>query len=135
MASSVIRPRSERDFSRAQMRRQQHQCRGGDAIDAARLADGLRTRSRELLARFVGKAGDGGIVEIIREHHGLIAPERRQIGRLSLQIDAIFRVRLDLLDDIGTEIGDGRTDIGDVAAGRCWGRTAIQTPSAVGRRD
>ena len=72
----------------------------------AGLAEGARPLARRASAssRWTGR-GPGVIVEIVGQHQALVAPERRDVLRLAVEIDRVLGVDLELGRDRRRELG------------------------------
>src|ERR1043166_4637818 len=67
------------------------------AVNASRLANGSGPNRFQLLPHLVRERGYLAEIERIRQLQRLVAPERRHIGSLAVQIDRVLRVDFDLL--------------------------------------
>ena len=63
------------------------------------MAEGPRPSSRELLADLVGKPGNSGVVDIVRQLEAFVAPKRGDIGGLAIEVDRVLGVGLELRGD------------------------------------
>ena len=92
------------------MRGQQRQRRRRHALDAAGLSHRAGAYAGEAAADFVGKAGQGGKIEIGGDRQDLVASEGGDVGCLPVEIDRVFGVDLDLRGGGGRDAGEGRPD-------------------------
>src|SRR4029077_680976 len=100
----------------AQIRHQERQRGRRHAIDAACLSDRARAMQLQFLARLVGEAGQGRVVEILAQDEALVAAVGFHVGGLATEVDVILRVNLKLRGDLGIEFAKRRPDprqIGD----------------------
>src|SRR5206468_11511709 len=79
---------------------QSYGCRRGHPGDARGGAERCRPAQGELVADLARETADRRVIEIGRQQQFLVAPERRNILLLSLEIAGITRVDLELLGDI-----------------------------------
>src|SRR5713226_4900950 len=102
--STILRPaglgpRPPRAALAAHMRRQEGQRRRRDPVDSSRLAQGTGPNRFELLPRLHGEAGQPVIVECVRQLQVLVAPIGRDVGGLTVEIDRVLGIDLQLLGD------------------------------------
>ena len=101
-----------RDFlvRAANLRGEQRHGRGRHALDAAGLRHAARPDQFELGADLARKAGNKPIIERVGDGQRLIAPGRLDILRLTVEIDRIFGVDLDLGSDFWLDCAKFRPD-------------------------
>jgi hypothetical protein len=68
------------------MRKDKKQCSWRDAFDSRSLQNRFGARPRELLFQLIGKSGDAGIIELVRDALRFLPPEVFDFLRLPIRI-------------------------------------------------
>ena len=92
------------------MRGEQRQGRGGDPLDPPGLTQARRTHGDELLLDLVGEAREATIVEVGRQHRRIVAAIAGDVLGLAIEINRVFRVRLEARDKMSRNIRELRPD-------------------------
>src|SRR5262249_10326489 len=71
---------------------------------------GLRPDGGKLLSGLVRQSLDPRIVETLRKRETFVPPESLDVGRLAAQVDMIFGIDLELLEDPRGEVAEARPD-------------------------